>query len=743
MNTLPLLIKDLGFILITAAFVTLLFKRLKQPLVLGYLIAGFVLGPYFPFFITVKDTHSIHIWAEMGVIFLLFGLGLEFSFKKLSRVGKSASITALFEAAFMVGIGFTTGKLIGWKNIDSLYLGGILSISSTTIIVRAFEELGLKGKKFVNFVFGILIVEDLIAILLLVLLTTVAVTNTLSGEALTSATLKLAFFLTIWFLVGIYVIPLVLSKIKKLLNNETTIVISLGLCLFMVIIATQVGFSAPLGAFIMGSILAETKERKNIEHLLDPIKNLFSAVFFVSVGMMIDPHSLLENWQAVLIITIVTLFGKIFSTTVGALLSGQSLRNSIYTGMSLAQIGEFSFIIASLGLSLKVTSPFLYPIAVAVCAITTFTTPYTIKLSEPFYLFIEKRLPQRLKEQLNYYEASFAPKDHESIFQLIWRSYGIKITLNATVVIAISLATELIFSKFIYALAPNVTVFPYIGPLVALSISSPFLWAVLFGSPANISILDSSNAVRIKNLLFLITASRIFIGISLVVFVISRFVSFNVVYLSLFFILVVFALMLRNFIEPFYHSIEERFMANLNAKEREEMEKQKAKPILAPWDAAMSEFKVSPHSPIVGKTLQESHLKEKCGVTVALIERGHKKIMAPGRTTLIMPYDLFYLIGTDSQLNEAKLIIEAKDAELEIEEQSNYGLECVLLDKSSPYVNKTIRDCGIRENVEGLIVGVEREGVRTLNPDSAMVLRPNDLVWVVADTKLINQKMRS
>lgn len=743
MNTLPLLIKDLGFILITGAVVTLLFKRLKQPLVLGYLIAGFILGPYFPFFITVKDTHSIHIWAEMGVIFLLFGLGLEFSFKKLSRVGKSASITALFEAAFMVGIGFTTGKLIGWNNIDSLYLGGILSISSTTIIVRAFEELGMKGRKFVNIVFGILIVEDLIAILLLVLLSTVAVTNTLSGEALTSATFKLAFFLTIWFLVGIYVIPMVLNKIKKLLTEETTIVISLGLCLLMVIIATQVGFSAPLGAFIMGSILAETKERKNIEHLLDPIKNLFSAVFFVSVGMMIDPTSLAQNWQAVLIITIVTLFGKVFSTTVGALLSGQSLRNSILTGMSLAQIGEFSFIIASLGLSLKVTSPFLYPIAVAVCAITTFTTPYSIKLADPFYSFIERKLPMRLKDQLRYYEASFAPKDHENIFQLLWKSYGIKIVLNITVIIAISLATEFVFHKYIYILAPNILILPFLGPLVALGISTPFLWAVLFGAPANISIMDSSNAVRIRDMLFFITAARMFIGISLVVFVISRFVSFNIIYLSIFFILVVGALMLRNFIEPFYHSIEKRFMENLNAKEREEMEKQKAKPVLAPWDAAMSEFKVSPHSTIVGKTLQESHLKEKCGVTVALIERGRKKIMAPNRSTLIMPFDLFYLIGTDSQLNEAKNIIEAKDIYTEGEDQLNYGLECVLLEKSSPFVNKTIRDCGIRESIEGLIVGVEREGVRTLNPDPAMFLRPGDLVWVVADSKLIAQKMRS
>ena len=742
MNHLPILIKDLGFILITAAVVTLIFKKLRQPLVLGYLIAGFFLGPYFPFFIRVKDTQSVHIWAEIGVIFLLFGLGLEFSFKKLSRVGKSASVTALFEAAFMVGIGFTTGKLLGWKNIDSLYLGGILSISSTTIIVRAFDELGMKGKKFVNFVFGILIVEDLIAILLLVLLTTAAVSNTLSGGALASATFKLCFFLTIWFLVGIYVIPMLLNLIRKQLTGETTIVVSLALCLLMVIIATNVGFSAPLGAFIMGSILAETRERKNIEVLLEPIKNLFSAVFFVSVGMLINPVSLAENWQAVAIITFVTLFGKIFSTTVGALLSGQSLRNSIMTGMSLAQIGEFSFIIATLGLTLKVTSDFLYPIAVAVCAITTFTTPYSIRLAEPFFLFLERKLPQRLKDQLSFYEANMSQKNKESLFQLIWKSYGIKTLLNATVVVAIALFSRILYGKYIFPLN-STSVMALIAGFVAFALSAPFLWAIIFGPPANISILDSSKAVRIKNMLFVITGVRIFIGVMLVVFIVSRFIELRASYITLLLILLLIALMFRKLIEPFYRSIEERFVENLNAKEREELAKQKAKPVLAPWDAGMSEFTVSPQSPLVGKTLQESHLKEKCGVTVALIERGSKKIVAPGRSTLIMPYDQFYLIGTDAQLSAAKLLIEAKDEDIEKVEHTSFGLECVPLDANSIFANKTIRDCGIRETIEGLIVGIEREGSRTLNPDPALVLRPGDLLWVVADTKKIAQKLRN
>jgi CPA2 family monovalent cation:H+ antiporter-2 len=742
MNHLPDLIRDLGFILITAACVTLLFKRLRQPVVLGYLIAGFFLGPHFPFFLHVQDTASVHIWAEIGVIFLLFGLGLEFSFKKLSRVGKSAGITAFVEAAFMLGLGFLTGKIVGWNSIDSLYLGGILSISSTTIIVRAFDELGLKGKKFVSLVFGILIVEDLIAILLLVLLTTVAVSNTLSGSALASATFKLGFFLTIWFLVGIYIIPIFLKMIRKLLNPETTVVVSLGLCLLMVIIATNVGFSAPLGAFIMGSILAETREGKNIEHLLNPIKDLFSAIFFVSVGMMINPNSLYEYADIILIITIVTIIGKIASTTIGALLSGQSLKTSMHAGMSLAQIGEFSFIIATLGVTLKVTSDFIYPIAVAVSAITTFTTPYLIKNANSIYEIINGKLPQGFKDRLTHYESTFTLQKDEGILGLLWEAYGIRILLNITVVIGIALFTEHFILNFVYGLNTQSKDIPGIGAIISIIISAPFLWAILFGPPAKSAISKPANVIKLRNLLVGITIVRVLLGILLALGLISRFTTMRSSYLIALIVIIIFAIIFRKYIEPFYQSIEERFMYNLNEKEREELAIQKTKPILAPWDALMAEFTVSPNSSINGTTLQESELKEKFGVTIALIERGSKKIMAPGRDTLLMSYDHLYLIGTDAQLADAKKVIEATDFHAEPPEHANYGLESFGLSANSPYIEKTIRDCGLRENIEGLIVGVEREGKRVLNPDSGMILKVGDLLWVVADIKRVNQNYK-
>ncbi|HYX34977.1 MAG TPA: cation:proton antiporter, partial [Oligoflexus sp.] len=397
---LPALIQDLGIILITAAATTLIFKWLKQPVVLGYLIAGLLVGPHVSFVPTVVDTESVKVWAEIGVIFLLFGLGLEFSFKKLAKVGKSAGIAALFEIITMTSVGYLLGRALGWTTMDSLFLGAILSMSSTTIIIRAFDELGLKAKGFVSLVFGVLIVEDLAAILILVLLTIIASPNPVSGSEVLISTLRLGFFLLLWFVVGIYFVPGLMKRVKKHLSDETLLIVSIGLCLTMVIIATQVGFSPALGAFVMGSILAETKEGLRIEHLIVPVRDLFAAVFFVSVGMMIDPKILMENFGVVLLIIAVTIVGKLFGSGLGALLSGRSLRQSMQAGLSLAQIGEFSFLIAALGVSLKVTSDFLYPIVIAVSAVTTFTTPYMIKYSGPIVTWIERHIPAGLRERL-------------------------------------------------------------------------------------------------------------------------------------------------------------------------------------------------------------------------------------------------------------------------------------------------------------------------------------------------------
>lgn len=738
MTHLPHLIQDLGIILMTAAVVTLLFKKLKQPVVLGYLLAGFLLSPKFPFFLSVKDTANISIWAEIGVIFMLFGLGLEFSFKKLTKVGKSASITASFEILSMLGLGFICGKALGWSTMDSLFLGGILSISSTTIIVRAFDELGLKGRNFVSLVFGVLIVEDLIAILLLVLLSSVAVTQSLSGSELAFSSLRLVFFLVLWFLLGIYLLPVLLKRFRDYLSNETTLIVSIGLCLMMVITASSVGFSPALGAFVMGSILAETREGHRIEHLILPVKDLFSAVFFVSVGMLIDLNVVVEYFWVILLMTVVTIVGKLISSTMGALVSGRSLKNSVQAGMSLAQIGEFSFIIATLGMTLKVTSDFLYPIAVAVSAATTFTTPYLIKYADPFYDWLEKKLPNSFKESLQRYETAMATTTGRSTLSLIWREYGVKIALNSVIVIAISLAMSRLALPRVAEALEDHALASLLTCLMTLALSGPFLWAVFLGGPSHKMTYQGGTANQLRNLQIGVAITRFILGCGLAGFVVSNFTSilaFSGV--SLIALAALSAFFFSKYSEPVYGKIEKRFLSNLTDKERAEMAEKAKIPQLAPWNATLSEFVISPQSNVVAKTLQDARIKEDYGVTVAMIERGSKRILAPKRDDLILPGDKIYLIGTDDQLTEIRKLLEIPAEKVEMPVAESFGLTSLTLSTSSRFINKTIRNCGLREEVDGLIVGIERNGERHLSPDSAMVLQVDDLVWIVGNISKI------
>ena len=738
MTHLPDLIQDLGIVLMTAAAVTLAFKKMKQPVVLGYLIAGFIVGPHFHLFPTVKDTANIAIWAEIGVIFMLFGLGLEFSFKKLTQVGKSASIMALFEIMTMLALGYASGQMLGWSRMDSLFLGGILSISSTTIIVRAFEELNLKGKSFVSLVFGVLIVEDLIAILLLVLLSSVAVTQSLSGGELAFSSLRLVFFLVLWFLLGIYVLPVILRKFRSMMSNETLLVVSIGLCLMMVIVANHTGFSPALGAFVMGSILAETRDGHRIEHLLLPVKDLFSAVFFVSVGMLIDPNVLTEYFWIILMISAVTVFGKILSISIGSILSGQNLRTSVQSGMSVAQIGEFSFIIATLGMTLKVTSDFLYPIAVAVSAITTFTTPYFIKYSDPCYHWINARLPDSFRSLLDRYETAMKSNSDESALALIWRVYGVKIVLNSVIVVAITLAISRLALPRLTSLFSDGVVVDIVACALTLIITAPFLWAIFVGNAVKPQDHTAETVNRLRKLQLGLSIARAIVGCVLAGFVVSQFVSVvavtGIVFIG---IAALAAFFFSRFSEPLYQKIENRFVSNLTEIERAELEKKAKTPELAPWHANLTELVVSPNSPLVAKSLQDSKIKEQFGVTIAMLERGEERILAPTRYELLLPGDRVFLIGTDEQLSAARDTFERKPSGELPPISPDFGLTSLTLLPTDRFVNHTIRECGLREAVNGLIVGIERNGVRFLSPDSSMRLEAGDLLWIVGDRKRI------
>jgi CPA2 family monovalent cation:H+ antiporter-2 len=739
------LISDLGLILLVAGAVTILFKKIGQPVVLGYLIAGFLVGPEVSFFPTVQEKDAIKIWAEIGVIVLLFGLGLEFSFKKLMAVGRGASITALTEIVFMLGLGYLTGQAFGWNSMDSLFLGGILSISSTTIIIRAFDELGFRQRGFVQLVFGVLVVEDLVAILLLVLLSTIAVTKSFEGAQLLFSTAKLGFFLSIWFLAGIFLIPWFLRVTRKFMNDETTLIVSLGLCLLMVTLATHAGFSAALGAFIMGSILAETPDGERIEGILKPVRDLFAAIFFVSVGMLIELAPLKAHWGAIAVVTIVTIFGKATSTTLGALIGGQSVRTSVQSGMSLAQIGEFSFIIATLGLSLKVISDFLYPLAVAVSAITTLTTPYMIRSSDSIADWLCARLPVSIRIRATGDVKSRTLSDSGTSLQ----SELVRLFLNSVLVVAIGISAKLWLLPFLNERLLSPLLSEGLSISISLFAASPFLWAIVNG--AGVMKARGYRFEDIRELTtqaFLMFGARLLMAHFLLAFLISQFVSA----IWSFALVSIIAILIGNVgaknFTKIYIWLEKRFLSNLN--ERDWAEKRKKDiPQLAPWDAHLSRIEVSPDSLLVAHRLADIGIREKFGITVAMIERGHRQILAPRKDEFVMAYDRLIVIGTDQQLMHFAAAAEARTKEgngelrSTFQEQASvinkYELKAVSLGSHHRWIGRSIRESGIREASDGLVVGLERSGQRILNPDASIILEIGDDVWIVGDPAKIGK----
>ncbi|MCX2431535.1 MULTISPECIES: cation:proton antiporter [unclassified Pedobacter] len=733
---LPDLIADLGLILAAAGITTLIFKKIKQPLVLGYILAGLLVGPHLDFFPSVTDTKNINIWGEIGVIFLLFSLGLEFSFKKLVKVGGSASVTAIVEVVFMLLIGFSAGKLMGWKTMDSIFLGGILSVSSTTIIIRAFEELGVKHKKFAGLVFGVLIVEDLVAILLLVLLSTLAVSQQFAGSEMLISILKLAFFLVLWFLGGIFLIPSFLKATRKLMNDETMLVVSLALCLLMVLLAVKVGFSPALGAFIMGSILAETTQAEKIEHLTKSVKDLFAAVFFVSVGMLIDPKILIDYSIPIVIVTLATIFGKFLSSSLGALLSGQPLKTSVQSGMSLAQIGEFSFIIATLGLTLKVTSDFLYPIAVAASAITTFTTPYLIKHSEAFYNFLNRILPKKWLDGISRYSSSTAGMTTLSDWKILLRSYAFNTVIHSVIIVAVIFLASRYIQPFIAKNFVNGIKSTIISLVVSFIIMAPFLWAL---SIRRIQKTAYShlwlNKKYTRGPLIAIEVFRIALGIFFVGFLMYEFFDTWIAAGIALALIVLMMFIFSRKLQAFYNQLEKRFILNLNARENQ-------KPDILPWDTHLTELTVSPESEVVGQTLASLMIREKFGVNIAMIERGRNSIPTPGRDERLYPNDKLLLIGADDQLAAVKAILEVDVPETESEKNfpdKEMTLQKVVVNLESPVYGLSIRNAGIREKAQALIVGIERGSERILNPSSDFTFDNGDIIWIVGNNKKIKE----
>jgi CPA2 family monovalent cation:H+ antiporter-2 len=731
MHHLSPLIIDLGLILGAGAVMTLIFKKLKQPVILGYLLAGILVGPNFSLFPTITDQKDIEVLGEIGVIFLLFSLGLEFSFKKLIKVGAAASVTAIIKVLFMLLLGYLAGVLLGWSSMDSIFLGGILAISSTTIIIRAFEEMGVKGQKFANLVFGILVVEDIVAVVLLVLLSTLGVTRHFAGQEMLISIAKLIFYLVLWFVAGIFFLPSLLKMVKKYLNDETLLVTSLALCMLMVYLATRAGFSPALGAFIIGSILAETTQAERIEHLVKSVKDLFGAVFFVSVGMLIDPQMLLNYAGPVLLISFITIAGKLISTTIGSIIAGQGLKTSVQAGMSLSPIGEFSFIIAALGVTLNVTSHFLYPIAVAVSAVTAFATPFLIRSADPFYRWTDRALPPNIKAAIIRYSSGSQNIQVATDWQKLLRAKFYNIILHSTIIISIIVLSS---TYLIDAMNEKLNWKGWANQLAAiitLIMLLPFLWALAIKKVYTDETFRVWSEKRYRGSVILLQIFRILLAIFFIGFFLDRFVSQQLAYMMVI-VLVVVLFFFSKRIQSFYFRLEDRFLANLNDREREQV--LSTEPDLAPWDAHMANFEIKSESSIAGQSLLSLGWREQFGINVAIIERGEHRITVPGREEVIFPYDNLSVIGTDEQIEKFNQYLDVVNTSTHITKtKTQVTLERITISQDSPFLNMSIRNSGIREKTHGLVVGVEHNNIRILNPESDYVFKQDDVVWIVGN----------
>ena len=742
MESLPALFSDLALILVTAGLTTVIFKWLKQPVVLGYIIAGFLIGPNFEWFPVINDHTSVETWSEIGMVFMLFGIGLEFSFKKLKKVGGTVGITALTELVTMCVVGFLLGKLLGWSQMDCIFLGAMLSISSTTIIAKAFDDMKLHREKFSGNVIGELVVEDLEAVLLMVILSTLAVSKTFDGMQLVTSMLKLGFFLLVWFIGGIFIVPTVLRWARKFMSEETLTVFSVGLCFLMVVLANLAGFSSALGAFIMGSILAETLEAEMIHKVTTPIKNLFGAVFFVSVGMMVDPKILVDYWWQILVVTLVLLLFKPLSNVAGRLIAGLGLKQAIQGGFCFSQIGEFSFIIASLGLSYGVIDDFLYPIIVSVSIITTFITPYAIKAAVPTYQWVSTHLSQNW---LNHFENSDRGIKVKSGKKVSMASFIGRQLKHIIIYIAIVVALMFIcfwIGSFVIEHVPGLWG-NAIAVVITLALVSPFLWAIGFRHTLVKTTHKLMEHSKFNKSLIL----TIFILRFIIVWVVSTSVLrhfFNEAFwLRLgvgvsygHWINVAMALgytLLLRVVSPamnFYKRIEDNFLDNLNKRQSSQVF---AIPEILQENCHLQKMTLSPDSPYSGQLIKETDFRDNYNVSVVSIERGKQLIELPRSDFQLFPYDKITFVGHEDHLRLLLPKVELFDEQLIQEhEESEVDLYKVEVRPTSPYVGVALMDSGLAENFDAMIIAIERDGHFILNPSARITFQPADLVWFVA-----------
>lgn len=763
MSHLPTIITDLSMILLVAGITTILFKKINQPLVLGYIVAGFITGPNFNFFPTIADSTNINAWSEIGVIFLLFALGLEFSFYKLKSVGGTAGIATAVEIGGMLLVGYAAGSLLGWNHMDSLFLGGMLAMSSTTIIIKAFDDLKMRAQRFTEVVFGILIVEDIAGIIMMVLLATLAVatTNVSSIELLLSIG-RLAFFLVLWFVLGMYLVPSFFKWAQRLMNDETLVIVAIGLCLGMVVLATHLGFSSALGAFIMGSLIAEAPNAEKIEHLIAPIKDLFGAVFFVSVGMLVNPALLLEQALPIFVLVVATIIGKLIFSTLGVLASGKSLSTSIHCGFSLAQIGEFSFIIASLGMSLGVISSFLYPIIVAVSVITTFTTPFCITAAEPAYNKLVSILPKRIVSWLNRYTDNDVSTGKDKDWKNLLYIYVIRMMIFSTLLLAVAIGSSMYLQPYL----EDTLKLPYANIITAaltLIIMAPILRAVLINRAGNADLFSKlwfkkrANHLPLLILLF----GKMLIASAAIYFIFNTILGLHGLLACLGVLIVGYVISTSDWLMSEYLRIESRFLVNLNEKHMRK-HREAAGNSDSQWfdeDLQLAYYMVEENSPVAGKSLKTLNFRQNYGCNVLQLSNPHRTVDMPGAEQIVTSNDTLLVIGTAAQLQifdgavkQRKLGVQQLQppqslrqfmlaSHMQKPEQQFLSL-AITIDKHSPLLGTSMKDAQLRNKWSCLVIGLERGAFTITNPHVSLTFEENDLLWILGKQKMMNTLIR-
>ena len=744
MNNISPLIVDLALILIVAGIVTLVFKRLKQPLVLGYIVAGFIVSPNMPLTMSVVDKADIHTWADIGVMFLLFSLGLDFSIKKILKMGVAPAVAAVTIIFSMVALGGGVGHAFGWTRMDCIFLGGMLAMSSTTIIYKAFNDMGLSQQQFASSVMSVLILEDILAIVMMVMLSAIAGGGALSGGQMLQSIMKIVFFLVLWFVVGLYVVPSFLRAVRKLINDETLLIVALGLCCLMAVVSTRVGFSAAFGAFVMGSILAETIEAERIIKLVEPVKNLFGAIFFVSVGMLVEPKILVDYALPIVVIVMTILIGQAVFGSIGFLLSGQSLKNAMRCGFSMAQIGEFAFIIASLGLSLGVISDFLYPVVVAVSVVTTFLTPYMIRAATPCYDGIVKVIPHNWLRRLEH-RTMGTPETSET--KANWKRLIRSMVMNTLIYSILSVAV--IAVMFNFALAPlrllstSVTGSHWAGNAVCgvltLLIIAPFLRAIIMKKNHSEEAKALWTENRMNRLpLFFTMIVRIVIASSFVFYIATYLTRFTTGLIFAIVAAVIGYMILSRNIKKRSISLERRFIQNLQSRDVAARVHGDRRPLfeqhLLDRDIHIGMFTIPEDSTWAGKTLKELKFRNRFGIHVSSIIRGVQHINIPTGSSVLFPNDKIQVIGDDEQLanfgKTMKAEINHEDPEIE---KHDMKLRQLILSGSSPFIGKTLSESGIRDKYNCMVVGVEEGQEKLTMISPSRKLCKGDILWVVGE----------